>query len=134
MKKWLALILILFGEHDKTDSYIDETGENISLNPGRAMGGSTWEQDQEQETLFGGTSLMTKVVREHVEALYRKLSESMDQSSEAFHLDYFELQDGKLLQRQEHALNDQRREAEIGWCYRGDIGQGRTSQFRFRHI
>ena len=30
-----------FGEHDKTDSHPDETGETIPLNPGGAMGGST---------------------------------------------------------------------------------------------
>ena len=38
-----------FGEHDKTDSHPDE-GETIPLNPG---GGSTWEPEHEQETLFG---------------------------------------------------------------------------------
>ena len=34
---------------------------------------------------------MTKVLREHAEALYGKLSESMGKSSDVFHLDYFEL-------------------------------------------
>ena len=32
-----------FGEHDKTDTHPDETGENIPLTPGGVMGGSTWE-------------------------------------------------------------------------------------------
>ena len=41
-----------FGEHDRTGSRTDETGENISLTP---VGGSTWEPEHEQETSFGGT-------------------------------------------------------------------------------
>ena len=40
-----------FGEHDKTESRTDETGENISLTP---VGGSTWEPEHEQETSFRG--------------------------------------------------------------------------------
>ena len=44
-----------FGEHDKTDSHLDETSENIPLTPGRAMGGGfSWEPDHEQETSFRG--------------------------------------------------------------------------------
>ena len=39
-----------FGEHDKTDSHRDETDENIPLDLGGAMGGSTWELEHEQET------------------------------------------------------------------------------------
>ena len=37
-----------FGEHDKTDWHPDDTGKNIPLslvNPGGAMGGSTWEPE-----------------------------------------------------------------------------------------
>ena len=30
-----------FGDHDKPDDCPDETGENIPLTPGGAMGGST---------------------------------------------------------------------------------------------
>ena len=41
-----------FGEHDKTESRIDETGETIPLIPG--VGGSTWEPEHEQETSFKG--------------------------------------------------------------------------------
>ena len=44
-----------FGEHDKTDAQLDETGETIPFTPGGVIeGGSTWEP--EQETSFGGTS------------------------------------------------------------------------------
>ena len=59
-------------------------------------GGSTWEPECEQQMSFGGTSLWTEVLREHVEALYRKLSENKHQTPEVFHLDYFKLRDGKL--------------------------------------
>ena len=61
-----------FGDHDKTDSHPDE-GDNIPLNPGGVMGGSTWEPECKQETLFGGARLMTKVLREHVEALLKAI-------------------------------------------------------------
>ena len=59
-----------FEEHNKTDLHPDETGENVPLTPGGAMGGSTWELGREQETSLGGTSLRMEVLREHVEALY----------------------------------------------------------------
>ena len=39
---------------------------------------------------------MTKVLREHVKVLYRKLFENMSQTSESFHLDYFKLRGGEL--------------------------------------
>ena len=49
-----------FGEHNKKDSDPNE-GENIPLNAGGGViGGSTWEP--EQETSFGGTSLVMKVL------------------------------------------------------------------------
>ena len=35
-------------------------------------------------------------MKEHVKGLYQKLSERMGKTSEAFHLDYFELRDGEL--------------------------------------
>ena len=39
-----------FGGHDKKDSHPDETGENIPLDQGREMVGSTWKPEHEQET------------------------------------------------------------------------------------
>ena len=57
------------------------------------------EEDQvgnEQETSFGGEGQRTKLVKEHVKGLYRKLSERMGKTLEAFHFDYFELRDGEL--------------------------------------
>ena len=61
-----------FGEHNKTNSHPDETGENIALTPEESMGGGfTWEPEREQETSFGGrTSLRGEVLRERVKGLY----------------------------------------------------------------
>ena len=68
-----------FGEHDKTDSHPDETGETIPLNPGGGgamVEGSPLEPEHEQETSFGGTSQRTEVLKEHVKALCHVLSET----------------------------------------------------------
>ena len=83
-----------FGEHESRPD--EQTGENIPLTP---VGGSTWEPEHEQETSFGGTSQRTRLVREYVKDLYQKLSENMNQTPEAFHSDYFKLEDGKLYYR-----------------------------------
>ena len=84
-----------FGDKDKIDTQPDETGETIPVNPGRVRGGgATWEP--EQETSFGGTSIKTKVLREHAEGLYQKLSDITHQTLGAFHFDNFELRDVEL--------------------------------------
>ena len=56
-----------FGEHDRTESRTDETGENIPLTP---VGGSTWEPEREQETSFRGESQRTKLMKDYVRDLY----------------------------------------------------------------
>ena len=77
-----------FGEHDRTESRTDEIGENI---PFTLVGGSTWEPDQgEQETSFGGESQRTKLLKDYVRDLYKKLSENV-KPPEEFHYDYFKL-------------------------------------------
>ena len=92
--KMADLDINLFREHDKTNAHSDEIG---NLTPGGGVGGgSTWEPEREQETLFGGMSLRTEVLREHVEALYQTLFESMGQTSESFHFDDFELREREL--------------------------------------
>ena len=92
-----------FGEHDRTESRTDETGENIPLT---SVGGSTWEPGQsckstehEQETSFGGESHRTKLMKDFVRDLYQKLSESRDETLETFHYDYFKIEDGELYYR-----------------------------------
>ena len=55
-----------FGEQYKPDVQPDEMGETTPFTLGGVTEGrSTLEP--EQESLFGGTSIRTKVLREHVE-------------------------------------------------------------------
>ena len=56
-----------FGEHDRTESRTDETGENIPLPP---VGGSTWEPEHEQEMSFRGESQRTKLMKDYVLETY----------------------------------------------------------------
>ena len=84
-----------FEEHESTPE--EPMGENIPLTPG--VGGSTWEPEREQETSFGGESQRTRLVREDVKRLYKKLSENMNQTPEAFHFDYFKIEDRELYYR-----------------------------------
>ena len=39
-----------FGDRNKTDSYPDETSENVPFTPGGVIEGSTWEPERKQET------------------------------------------------------------------------------------
>ena len=70
--------------------------EHISLTP---VGGgrSTWEADQgEQETSFGGESQRTKLMKDYVRDLYKKLSENICETRELFHCDYCKLKGREL--------------------------------------
>ena len=78
----------LFGEHESRPE--EPTDENIPLTPvGR--GGSTWEPERgEQETSFGGReSQTTKLMKDYIKDLYKKLSENIGEAPELFHYDYF---------------------------------------------
>ena len=89
-----------FVEPDKKDAQPDEhLDETIPFTPGGVIEGGTWEPEREQETSFGGKHLRMKVLREHVEGLYQKLSGKTGQTPEAFHSDDFEIRDGKLYYR-----------------------------------
>ena len=55
-------------------------------------GGSTWEPTREQETSFGGESHRTKLMKDYVKDLYKKLSENVGETPELFHYDYFKLE------------------------------------------
>ena len=58
---------------------------------------STWEQTHEQETSFGGReSQRTKLMKDYVKDLYKKLSEIIGETPEPFHYDYFKLEGGEL--------------------------------------
>ena len=66
------------------------------------MGGgrSTWEPERgEQETSFGGESQRTKLMKDYVRDLYKRLSENIGETPELFHYDYFKLEDGELYYR-----------------------------------
>ena len=81
------------GEHKSRPE--EPMGENIPLTP--VGGGSTWEPEHEQETSFGGgESQRTKLMKDYVKDLYKKLSESEGETPEAFHYDYFKFKDGEL--------------------------------------
>ena len=83
-----------FGEHESRPE--EPTDEHIPLDlvtPGR----STWEPECEQETSFGGReSQRTKLMKDYVKDLYKKLSENIDETPELFHYDYFKLRGGEL--------------------------------------
>ena len=71
--------------------------EHIPLTP---VGGSTWEPTREQETSFGGReSKRTKLMKDYVKDLYKKISENVGETPEEFHYDYFKLEDGELYYR-----------------------------------
>ena len=57
----------------------------------------TWGPDRgEQETSFGGESQRTKLMKDYVRDLYKKLSENVGETPELFHYDYFKLEGGEL--------------------------------------
>ena len=86
-----------FGEHEsRTDEPTDENIPSDLVTPGR----STWEPDRgEQETSFGGESQRTKLMKDYVRDLYKKLSENIGETPELFYYDYFKLKDEELYYR-----------------------------------
>ena len=87
-----------FGEHKSRPE--ESTDEHIPLDPVTPGRSSTWEPDQgEQETSFGGESQRTKLMKDYVRDLYKKISENIGESPELFHYDYFKLEDGELYYR-----------------------------------
>ena len=84
-----------FGEHELRPE--ESTDERIPLDPVTPVGGgSTWEPTCEQETSFGGReSQRTKLMKDDVKDLYKRLSENIGETPELFH-DYFKLEGGEL--------------------------------------
>ena len=84
----------LFGEHESRPE--EPTDEHIPLSP-VTPGGSTWEPTREQEMSFGGReSQRTKLTKDYIKDLYKKLSENIGETPELFHYDYFKLEGGEL--------------------------------------
>ena len=50
----------------------------------------------EQETSFGGESQRTKLMKDYVRDLYKRLSENIGETPELFHYDYFKLEGREL--------------------------------------
>ena len=83
-----------FGEHESRPE--EPTDEHIPLNP-VTPGRSTWEPDRgQQETSFGGESQRTKLMKDYVKDLYKRLSENIGETPELFHYDYFKLEGREL--------------------------------------
>ena len=86
-----------FGEHESRPE--EPTDEHIPLDP-VTPGRSTWEPERgEQETSFRGESQRTKLMKDYVKDLYKKISENIGETPEEFHYDYFKLEDGELYYR-----------------------------------
>ena len=96
-----------FGEHESRTE--EPTDEHIPLDPVTPGRSSTWdpsgvpgrvgpwEPTHEQETSFGGReSQRTKLMKDYVKDLYKKLSENIGETPELFHYDYFKLEGGEL--------------------------------------
>ena len=86
-----------FGEHESRTE--EPTDEHILLDPVTTVGGggSTWEPTRGQETSFGGReSHRTKLTKDYVRFLYKKLSENIGETPELFHYDYFKLEGWEL--------------------------------------
>ena len=84
-----------FGEHESRPE--EPTDEHIPLDKVTPERSSTWEPDRgEQETSFGGESQRTKLLKDYVRVLYKKLSENIGETPELFHYDYFNLEGREL--------------------------------------
>ena len=87
-----------FGEHESRPE--EPMGKNIPLTS--VGGGSTWEPEHEHGTSFGGESQRTKLMKDYVKELHKKISGNMNQTPEAFYFDYFKLEGGELYYRGEN--------------------------------
>ena len=87
-----------FGEHESRPE--EPADEHIPLDPVTRGRSSAWEPDQgEQETSFRGESQRTKLMKDYVKDLYKKLSENIGETPGELHYDYFKLEDGELYYR-----------------------------------
>ena len=84
-----------FGEHGRTE---EPMGKDISL-PLVIQRSTSLGTTREQETSFRGESQRTKLTKDYVKDLYKKLSENIGETPEALHFDYFKLEDGELYYR-----------------------------------
>ena len=84
-----------FREHESIPE--EPTDEHIPLDQVTTERSSTWEPDRgEQETSFRGESQRTKLMKDYVRDVYKRLSENIGETPELFHYDYFKLEGGEL--------------------------------------
>ena len=84
-----------FREHKSRPE--ESTDEHIPLDPVTSGRSSTWEPDRgEQETSFGREPQRTKLMKDYVRDLSKKISENIGETPELFHYDYFKLEGGEL--------------------------------------
>ena len=82
-----------FGEHE---SRPEDQPTNIFLLP-QLEEDQLGSPEREQETSFGGReSQRTKLMKDYVKDLYKKISENIDETPELFHYNYFKVEDGEL--------------------------------------
>ena len=83
-----------FGEHELRPE--KPTNEHMPLFP-VTPAVQTWEPTREQETSFGEReSQRTKLMKDYVKDLYKKLSENIGEGPEPFHYNYFKVKGGEL--------------------------------------
>ena len=78
-----------FGEHkSRPDDHTDENTPLDSVTPGGGRGRSTWETEHEQETSFGGTSVLHKeyLVGEIYELIHNKTHQRLEPNLSLFKL------------------------------------------------
>ena len=90
-----------FGEHESRPE--EPTDEHIPLDPVTPGGGSTWEPEREQETSFGGTSVLHKeyLVGEIYELIGNKTHQRLEPNLSLFKLG----QDGRLYYKGKPLMN-----------------------------
>ena len=82
-------------ECDMTESRTDETGE-IFPSP---KYGEDRLGNQTEESKKHHLEERTKLTKDYVKDLYKKISENIGETPEEFHYDYFKLEDGELYYR-----------------------------------
>ena len=94
-KKMADVDIDRFSEHESRPE--EPTDEHIPLDTVTPVGRSTWEPTHKQDTSFGGReSQRTKLMKDYVKYLYKKISENIGETPELFHYDYFKLEGGEL--------------------------------------
>ena len=95
-KKMADVDIDPFGGNNRTESRPDESIPLPSVPLVTPVEGPTWKPEREQETSFGGESYRTKLMKDYIKDLYKKLSENIGEIPEPFHYYYFKLEGGEL--------------------------------------